>query len=43
MVDTSFQVLGVPVETMYEKLARDPMMTKTYALGNQEHFNDDLK
>ena len=37
------QVLGVPVDTVYEKLAKDPMMTKTFDLGNQEHFNDDFK
>jgi len=37
------RVLGVPVDTVYEKLAKDPMMTKTFDLGNQEHFNDDFK
>ena len=37
------QVLGVPVDSVYEKLAKDPMMTKTFDLGNQEHFNDDFK
>ena len=37
------QVLGVPVDNVYEKLAKDPMMTKTFDLGNQEHFNDDFK
>jgi len=37
------RVLGVPVDSVYEKLAKDPMMTKTFDLGNQEHFNDDFK
>jgi len=37
------RVLGVPVDNIYEKLAKDPMMTKTFDLGNQEHFNDDFK
>ena len=33
----------MPVDNVYEKLAKDPMMTKTFDLGNQEHFNDDFK
>jgi len=37
------KVLGLPTETVHAKLARDPMMTKTFQLGNQEHFNDDFK
>ena len=31
------------MDSVYEKLAKDPMMTKTFDLGNQEHFNDDFK
>ena len=38
-----FQVFGIPVDSVYDKLSKDPMMTKTFELGNQEHFNDELK
>jgi len=37
------KVLGVPRDTIYDKLAMDPMMRKTFDLGKQEHFNDQLK
>jgi len=37
------RVLGVPRDTIYDKLAMDPMMRKTFDLGKQEHFNDQLK
>lgn len=37
------RVLGIPRDTIYDKLAMDPMMSKTFDLGKQEHFNDQLK
>eukprot|EP00090_Calanus_glacialis_P012795 TRINITY_DN2142_c0_g1_i1.p1 TRINITY_DN2142_c0_g1~~TRINITY_DN2142_c0_g1_i1.p1 ORF type:complete len:616 (-),score=157.05 TRINITY_DN2142_c0_g1_i1:467-2314(-) len=36
------RVLGIPQDTIERKLARDPMMSKTFDLGKQEHFNDQL-
>jgi len=33
------KVLGIPVDNVYNKLMTDPMMSKTFELGNQEHFN----
>jgi len=33
------KVLGIPRDNMYNKLKTDPMMRKTFELGNQEHFN----
>jgi len=33
------QVLGVPTKNMVDKLKSDPIITKTYELGEQEHFN----
>lgn len=36
------RVLGIPRDTIAAKLAMDPMMSKTYTLGKQEHFNDQL-
>jgi len=36
------QVLGVPLQTIQEKLQSDPMMHSTFMLGEQEHFNSQL-
>jgi len=36
------RVLGIPQDTIEKKLASDPMMSKTFNLGRQEHFNDQL-
>jgi len=37
------RVLGIPQDTVYSKLSMDPMMSKTFHLGAQEHFNDQFK
>ena len=37
------RVLGIPQNNLYEKLEMDPMMSKTFDLGKQEHFNDQLR
>jgi len=36
------RVLGIPQDTIERKLAMDPMMSNTFNLGKQEHFNDQL-
>lgn len=36
------RVLGVPYTTVYQKLATDPMLNKTFHLGQQERFNEQL-
>ncbi|XP_071443491.1 fasciclin-1 isoform X2 [Hetaerina americana] len=36
------RVLGVPYTTVYQKLATDPMLNKTFNLGQQERFNEQL-
>ncbi len=36
------RVLGMPAQTVYEKLEKDPMMSSAFSLGNQDHFNDQL-
>jgi len=33
------RVLGIPVGNIHQKLEKDPMMSKSYTLGTQEHFN----
>ncbi|KAF4520035.1 hypothetical protein B566_EDAN008322 [Ephemera danica] len=37
------RVLGVPYATVYEKLASDPALNKTFFLGNVQRFNEQLK
>ncbi|GAB0092810.1 fasciclin-1 [Sergentomyia squamirostris] len=36
------RVLGIPYTTVYEKLKTDPMLNKTYFLGTQPRFNEQL-
>jgi len=36
------RVLGIPQDTIKRKLGMDPMMSNTFELGTQEHFNDQL-
>ncbi|XP_046393705.1 fasciclin-1 isoform X3 [Ischnura elegans] len=36
------RVLGVPYTTVYQKLETDPMLNKTFHLGQQERFNEQL-
>jgi uncharacterized surface protein with fasciclin (FAS1) repeats len=36
------RVLGVPYATVYEKLASDPALNKTFFLGQNQRFNDQL-
>jgi len=36
------QVLGIPLNTVTDKLRDDPMMQSTYLLGEQEHLNSQL-
>jgi uncharacterized surface protein with fasciclin (FAS1) repeats len=36
------RVLGIPQDTVKAKLSMDPMMSNTFDLGTQEHFNEQL-
>jgi len=37
------KVLGIASQSITEKLAMDPMLSSTYALGQQNHLNDEFK
>jgi len=35
--------LGIPSGTLFDKIAKDPMLTSAFSLGEQDHHNDRLK
>ncbi|XP_071523203.1 fasciclin-1 isoform X3 [Panulirus ornatus] len=37
------RILGIPSQTVYEKLASDPMLSSTFFLSEQENWNERLK
>ncbi|KAK4301176.1 hypothetical protein Pmani_026665 [Petrolisthes manimaculis] len=37
------RILGIPSQTVYEKLATDPMLSDTFALSEQNNWNERLK
>ena len=36
------KILGLPSETVYEKMSHDPMLSSAFSLGTQTHFNEAL-
>ncbi|TRY68541.1 hypothetical protein TCAL_07251 [Tigriopus californicus] len=36
------RVFGLPSQSVFDKLATDPMLSSSFSLGNQDHFNDRL-